>query len=213
MISGFFGLPGVGKTSFLAKIAYLENRRIKRGKSKYKQVYSNFWCDGCFRLSFRDLGKYDISDSLILIDEITLEADSRDFKSFTQQLKQFFVLHRHYNCDIVYFTQQYDGLDKKIRDLTFDLWHVRKLGCFTMARRIYRCLDINKDSHEIVQGYRFPGMIETLLSFLFPFVFRIRRWCFRPRYYKYFDSWDKVELPPYRRSLWARPSGGDEVDS
>ena len=30
MISGFFGLPGVGKTSFLAKIAHKENRRIHR---------------------------------------------------------------------------------------------------------------------------------------------------------------------------------------
>ena len=204
MISGYFGLPGVGKTSFLAKIAYLENRRIRKGKSKYKQVYTNFFCEGCYRLNFRDLGLYDFSDSLILIDEITLEADSRDFKSFTQQLKEFFMLHRHYGCDIVYFTQQYDGLDKKIRDLTFDLWHVRKLGPFTMARRIYRCLDINSESHEIVQGYRFPGFFESVLSLFFPSLFRIRRWCFRPRYYRYFDSWDCPELPVYQRLPWSR---------
>lgn len=211
MISGFFGLPGVGKTSFLAKIAFLENRRIRRGKSSYTKVYTNFWCDGCFRFNFRDLGRYDISNALILIDEISLEADSRDFKSFSAQLKQFFVLHRHYNCDIVYFTQQYDGLDKKIRDLTFDLWAVKKLGPWTMARRIYRTLDINDDSHEIVQGYRFPNFFESVLSFLFPYLFHVRHWCFRPRYYKYFDSWDRVNLPPYNSSLWTRPdaSGGD----
>ena len=29
MISGFFGLPGVGKTSFLAKIAHKENIRMQ----------------------------------------------------------------------------------------------------------------------------------------------------------------------------------------
>lgn len=207
MISGFFGLPGVGKTSFLAKIAFLENRRIKRGKSKYKRVYSNFSCTGCYRLNFQDLGHYDMSDSLILIDEITLEADSRDFKSFSQHLKQFFVLHRHYSCDIIYFCQQYDGLDKKIRDLTFDLWYVKKLGPFTMARRIYRCLDINEDTKEIVQGYRFPGLIETLFSFLFPWLFKLRRWCFRPRYYKYFDSWERISLPPYPARPWVSDGG------
>ena len=202
MISGFFGLPGVGKTSFLAKIAALENKRIAKNKSKYQRVYTNFFCRDCYCLNFQDLGKYDMSDSLILIDEITLEADSRDFKQFTRNLKQFFILHRHYNCDIVYFTQQYDGVDKKIRDLTYDLWYVKKIACWTMARRIYRCLDINEDTKEIVQGYRFPGLIENLFSLVFPWAFKLRRWCFRPRYYKYFDSWEKVSLPPYSSRIW-----------
>lgn len=157
MISGFFGLPGVGKTSFLAKIAHKENKRIKRGKSKYKRVLTNFYCRDCYRLDFRQLGTYDISNSLILIDEITLEADSRDYKSFSHNLKEFFILHRHYGNDVIYFTQQYDGVDKKIRDLTFDLWYVKKIAWFTIATRIYRTIDINENK-EIVQGYKFPGL-------------------------------------------------------
>lgn len=202
MISGFFGLPGVGKTSFLAKIAALENKAIRKGRSKYQRVYTNFSCLGCFKFSFQDLGLYDFSDSLILIDEITLEADSRDYKKFSRNLKEFFILHRHYGCDIVYFTQQYDGLDKKIRDLTSDLWYVKKLACWTVARRIYRVLDINKDTKEIVQGYRFPGIFENLINLVFPGIMGIRRWCFRPRYYKYFDSWETIPLDPYPTHLW-----------
>ena len=189
MISGFFGLPGVGKTSFLAKIAHKENRRIHRGKSKYKRVLTNFYCRDCYRLDFKQLGTYDISDSLILIDEITLEADSRDYKNFSHNLKEFFILHRHYGNDVIYFTQQYDGVDKK------------KIAWFTIATRIYRTIDINENK-EIVQGYKFPGLFENILSFIFPWIIRIRKICFRPRYYKYFDSWDKVELPKRDFEKW-----------
>jgi len=101
MISGYFGLPGAGKTSFLAKIAQKEIKRIKHRKSPYKMVLANFECQGCYQLDFHDMGKYLIENALILIDEITLEADSRDFKKFDQQLKYFFVMHRHYHCDIL----------------------------------------------------------------------------------------------------------------
>lgn len=201
MISGYFGLPGAGKTSFLAKIAQKELKRIKRGKSPYKMVLSNFECTGCHRLDFHDLGQYLIENALILIDEITLEADSRDFKKFNQQLKYFFVMHRHYSCDIIYFCQQYDGLDKKIRDLTKELWYVKKLGCFTLATRIYRILDIDDLTHDIVQGYRFPGVWENILSLLCPPAMPIRKWCYRPRWYKYFDSWTRDELP---KKVWER---------
>ena len=201
MISGFFGLPGVGKTSFLAKIAAKENKRIRKGRSKYKRVLTNFYCRDCWKLNFREMGTYDISDSLILIDEITLEADSRDYKTFSQNLKQFFILHRHYGNDIIYFTQQYDGVDKKIRDLTFDLWYVKKILWFTLATRIYRTIDINENK-EIVQGYKFPGLFENIISLIFPYFVRIRKICFRPRYYKYFDSWDRVELPAHDFEKW-----------
>lgn len=202
MISGYFGLPGAGKTSFLAKIAQKEIRRIKRRRSPYKMVLSNFSCTGCYQLDFHDLGTYLVEDALILIDEITLEADSRDFKKFNQQLKYFFVMHRHYRCDIIYFCQQYDGLDKKIRDLTKELWYVKKVAWWTVATRIYRILDIDDLTHEIVQGYRFPGVWENLISLICPPIMPIRRWCFRPRWYKYFDSWTRDELPEKTWERW-----------
>lgn len=202
MISGYFGLPGAGKTSFLAKIAQKEIRRIKRKKSPYKMVLTNFDCQGCYRLDFHDMGKYLIDNALILIDEITLEADSRDFKKFDQQLKYFFIMHRHYHCDIIYFCQQYDGLDKKIRDLTKELWYVKKIACWTLATRIYRILDIDDLTHDIVQGYRFPSVWENLISFICPPLLPIRRWCFRPRWYKYFDSWTRDPLPEKQWERW-----------
>lgn len=202
MISGYFGLPGAGKTSFLAKIAQQEIKRIKRKKSPYKMVLANFECQGCYKLDFHDMGKYLIEKALILIDEITLEADSRDFKKFDQQLKYFFIMHRHYHCDIIYFCQQYDGLDKKIRDLTKELWYVKKIAWWTVATRIYRILDIDDVTHDIVQGYRFPIVWENLISLICPPLLPIRRWCFRPRWYKYFDSWTRDKLPEKTWERW-----------
>lgn len=158
MITCFFGLPGCGKSTLLAKLAYKELKRIKKGKSKYVRVLSNYFIRGCSVLDFDMIGKYDMSNSLILLDEISLDADSRDFKSFSKPLKQFFILHRHYGCDIIYATQQYDGVDRKIRELTQNLYYMKKAGPLTYATAIYRKITITEDS-EIKMGYVLPKLI------------------------------------------------------
>lgn len=188
MITCFFGLPGCGKSTMLAKIAAKELKRIAKGKSKYKRVLSNYYIEGCQELKFDMIGEVDMSDSLILIDEISLDADSRDFRQFNKQLKQFFILHRHYGCDVVYATQQYDGVDRKIRELTHDLWYMKKMGQLTYATAIYRHITITEDS-DIKVGYIFP----TIFKILFDLKHNIRL-CYRPRYYKYFDSFEAPEL-------------------
>lgn len=187
MINGYFGLPGSGKSTFLTRIAQKELKRIKKGRSPYKHVLTNFYCAGCERVNYKDLGHFDISDSLILLDEITLDADSRNFKQFDEAHKHFFLMHRHYNCDVIYFTQQYDGVDKKIRDITSNLYFVKKRLMFTVATRIYRTLDINELTKEIVQGYRFCNWFERL------FMSGTHQVCYRPKWYKFFDSWDKPQ--------------------
>lgn len=201
MVSGYFGLPGCGKSTFLTMIARKELRRIRRGKSKYQHVLTNFYCEGCELIEYQDLGHYEIRDSLILLDEITLDADSRNFKQFDSFHKHFFLMHRHYNCDIIYFTQQYDGVDKKIRDITVNLWFIRRYGPISVAKRIWRTLDIHEQTKEIVQGYRFSNLFEIL--FMNP-----REWCWRPRWYKYFDSYCVNEgLPPYTYPIWVGEDG------
>ena len=91
MIYEIAGLPRSGKTTALAMIA----QRCLKGKSTagiapHGNVFTTFYCKGCYKLEFMDLKKYDFSDSLILIDEISLFADNRDFKSFDKDLIYFF---------------------------------------------------------------------------------------------------------------------------
>lgn len=208
MIVGYFGLPGSGKTTFLTMLAQRELRRIARGKSKYQYVLTNFYCTGTYKVSYSQLGKFELRNCLILLDELTLDADSRAYKFFSDEKKMFFILHRHFNCDVVYFTQQWDGIDKKIRDLTSDLFYVKKafsnvqgiifkpFQTFSVARRIFRTLDINEYTNQIVTGYRFPNWFERFFG-------RTKQFCFRPKWYKYFDSWEvPFSLPSFCYAEW-----------
>lgn len=189
MITCYFGLPGCGKSTMLTKIAVRELKRIREGKSVYKRVLSNFYIKGCDILDYKQIGQVDMSGSLLLIDEITLYADSRDFKNFSQPLKEFFCLHRHYKVDIIYATQAYDRADKTIRDLTQELFYIRKAGPVSYAQIIYRKITITEDQ-EIKYGYTFATALQTLTNLR-----QNLKFVWRPRYYKYFDSFDCPPLP------------------
>lgn len=186
MITGYFGLPGCGKSTFLAKFA---QHYISLGYDVF--VHEDSPVDGCYTFSWNDLGRYDMSNSVILIDEISLHADNRDFKSLSQQVKQFFILHRHYHCDIIWFTQQYDGVDRKIRELTTCLYYIRSAGMFSYAVRIDRFIWVHKEQKQIQVGYKISNFIRILFAWLNGSL----KICFRPKYYRYFDSFEAPLLP------------------
>lgn len=188
MITCYFGVPGCGKTTILTKIAQKELRKREKGKSKYAHILTNFYCEGCEVVGFDSLASYNISDSLILLDEITLDSDSRDFKTFSKGHKDFFTLHRHLNNDIVVFCQDYSRMDKTIRNNVYDLWYVSKpvfpfFRQFSTAKRIYRNIAINEMNSELTLGYRFATFWETVFS-------PCRKIIYRKPFYKYFDSFD-----------------------
>lgn len=200
MIKLFFGLPGSGKTTLLVKFAYDE--KIKKKRSRYKYVYTNFECSvpGVININNNVIGHYDLApdgNALILIDEATLFADSRDFKNFDYDRLLFFVLHRHFRTDVVIVTQYFDGVDLRIRRIIDRVYYLQK-GLFTgfLYSFYYRIpfgilIPKKKDSEgshlgEIVSGYYQP-------TFLQKWLFRKRVW--RRKYYKYFDSFSKIELP------------------
>lgn len=205
MIKLFFGLPGCGKTTLLTKFA-LDALNKPALRKKYPNVFSNVYLgrggvfDDIIYISHLDLGKYDIRNGLVLIDEATLAFDSRDYKRFSKELVSFFLLHRHYNVDIFLFTQQWDGVDRKIRVITDRVYYVYK-GLFTgkWFTKFYRIpygiiipdpKQGGEKLGEIVQGYAKPNLLQRM------FCSRV----FRPKYYRYFDSWEAPSLP-------ALPSG------
>lgn len=178
MISGIFGLPGSGKSLFLGLIA----QRAVKGKPinfktlslgtlrSYKYVYTNFHCSGCYKLDYDKLGVVNYSDCLILIDEIMLLSDSRDYRKFTDNLKFFYSEHRKSNCDLIYASQSYDDVDKKIRNRTqrlyyIDLWLLE----FSRVRQIDYYFDVSHG--KINEGYSYAP---PLSNFYF----------WRPHYYE-----------------------------
>lgn len=188
-VSLYFGLPGCGKTTMLAKMAY---DAVRRGD--YLNVYSNVHVNipGVTYIDNDCIGTYELRDCLLLIDEATLFADSRDYKKFSKGRLEYFLEHRHRNADIALFTQQWDGVDRKIRTITDRVYYIKK--GLLLGRWISSCYRIPYDIiipdpkkgqggeklGEIIQGYCKPPWIIRLFA----------RRVFRPRYYKFFDSWE-----------------------
>lgn len=188
-VSLYFGLPGCGKTTLMTALAL---KAVKSGK--YRNIYCNVPIK-VFGVTYIDndcIGRYDLSDCIILIDEATLYADNRDHSNFDKMKITYFLEHRHFNADICLFTQQWDGVDRKIRVITDRVFYVYKgifLGrWFTRYYRIPYGIIIPDPKKadgpklgEIVQGYCKPNFLIRLFS----------PWLYRPKYYTYFDSWER----------------------
>lgn len=223
MITGYFGVPGCGKSTFASKKARQINKLIKRDewrvkhhlkrKCPYDRVLTNFACKDCYKINFKDIGIYDIQNACIILDEITIDADNRDFKNFSRSSVEGFIYHRHYFNDIFYYTQNHNAVDKKIKDLTQELFFLRKsifpfFDQFTRAKRIFRTIDINEYTKEIVNGYRFPNLFERIIDFIGLFTFglfkfRLGEICFRPFYYNDFDSFcQPLNLRSFNYEKW-----------
>lgn len=131
MISMFCGVPGSGKSTGLAWVARRATTRPERPiylcgskiADAHPTVYTNFPFPGCYQLDFDTLGRCDYKDCLIIVDEASMYADSRDYKNFSKSLQFAVTQGRKSSVDYIFCSQQYDDLDKKIRNLTVNLYH------------------------------------------------------------------------------------------
>lgn len=202
MIALYFGLPGCGKSTLMAKMAYKATRK----GSRYKNVYVNFpvTVDGVKRIYWDDIGTYNLHDGLVLLDEASVGAISnrafgaRSKKSDNDRIIEWFMMHRHACCDIILFTQRWDGVDASIRKGLLDrVYYIYKPLFTGWFRSKYYQIPYDiiipdpKDGNgeklgEIVQGYCKPGLIGRLFN---------GGTIYRPKYYKYFDSFYMPYLP------------------
>lgn len=218
MIRMFFGVPGCGKTTSAVREIYklkrvplkielynkfvdLTNKIFNKKvfdyiipRQIYKNIYSNFECCLCKKVSLKDLGVWTFPpNSYISVDESSIEYNNRKFKSLPQYTIEWLKLHRHFECDLDFFSQSWDDTDITIRRLVDEIWYVRKLGPFTMLRRIYKKIEIDDNTHQIIDGYKFEKLLVSLFMKLFG-ISNIKIYLRKP-YYKYFDSWSKPNLP------------------
>lgn len=197
MIVCIFGLPGAGKTTLLTRfsiralhdkplfVGHLSFRKYIGSFRHYKRVFSNVPIAGCYKLDFDHLGKYEYDESLILIDEAGTLCDSRQWKNFDDQLRDFLAMHRHYKCDLIIFSQSLD-IDKKIRDRTELVLYIKKFGSWTRIQTIKKDWKI-KEMRELYQPA--PPLACSYI--------------FRPIYYSSFDSFAAPPLPHNPDPLWA----------
>lgn len=202
-----FGKKGSGKSTLLAKYAV-------RYRARGWHVFSTEPILGTVQISYEDIGHRNFPPrSLIIIDEVGMIWDNRNFKSFDSAVRDWFKLQRHDHLTVVMASQTFD-VDKKIRDLCDEMYLVKPfLRVWTYGRRILRVPCLVEASGD---G---PSRIDENLKFDSLLFF----WCgavfftFIPHWTQYFDSfarrnWGaKVDAEPiwlpeslYRQERWHR---------
>lgn len=192
MITGCFGLPGSGKSTFLAWCASraLLGKSLKVGKvsmqhnRKYDRVFTNYPYSGCYVLDTDKLGTCDFSNCLILIDEIACLWDSRNWKYFSGDVSYFFSHHRKYNVDIVYCSQSYKDCDLRIRDKTENVFYITP-WLFSRFRVQPLIHFMGVENFQIIDGYDPSGFFGCkYLSY--------------KKYYTMFDTNSRKTLAPLK---------------
>lgn len=116
MIQCVTGFPGSGKSYFCAWQAY---RALRRGR----KVFSNYPIRGTYRIDFDDLVKYTFPDnSLVIIDEAGRWFNSRDWSKLPNKVFDLFTLHRHFRLDLLVAVQNFQRIDKALREVTELVW-------------------------------------------------------------------------------------------
>ena len=178
-----FGKKGSGKSSYLCKLALYYQKR------KYK-VYTNMLdCQvpGIRIIDADDLGEFVPEEkSVILLDETGMLYDNRNYKQFKPAVRDFFVLQRHYKC-IVYLASQSYNVDKKLRDLTDEMYLVQNIGIvYSLIRPISKKITLTESTSEaesrIAENLRFRFITSWKMFYI-------------PKYSKYFQSFVAPERP------------------
>ncbi len=183
-----FGKKGSGKSSYLTKLA-LQYRK------KGFRVYSNMpdlAIPGARYFDVQKLGDFVPEvDSILLIDEVGMIWDNRNFKNFKPSVRDFFKLQRHYKV-IVYMASQTFDVDKKLRDLTDGMYlQSNFLRVFSLGRRIDRHVTLTEpmadQESRITEALRWSPIWTWTLTYI-------------PRYARYFKTDIIPALPqlPYK---------------
>lgn len=190
----YFGNPGCGKTTFACK--QLKDLQSKRGKKKYgyKRFYANFDNTLCNKISLSGLGSWTLPfNSYLVVDEAGIQYNNRKFKSLPQSTIEWFKLHRHYGVDVDFISQSWEDLDITIRRLVDEIWYLKKVGPFTVVRRIFKKVQVDENTHQIVDGY----FLRKFFGIIFDFIIGLTSFkiFLRAPYYKYFDTYDAPKKP------------------
>lgn len=187
-----FGKKGSGKTTFMCKLALKYSK--KKWFKKSRPVYCNTYVPGTYYFEAEDIGIYHFPENaVILIDEVGLIWDNRDFKNFKNHVRDYFKYQRHYKHTVYLFSQSFD-IDKKLRDLTDHMYLIMNFfNCFSLARRITKTITIthaDKNStgeSKLVDDLQFDSILLFFLGTV--------KLTYIPKYVKYFDSFDTKQLP------------------
>lgn len=179
-----FGKKGVGKSLSMQKDI------LKHQKHGWK-IYadSNTSLENVTMIDASKIHTYSFPrNSLIVIDEINLLWDNRDFKKFDKNIQDWFREQRKKGIKIIAYSQTFD-CDKKLRDLTDRLAIQKKFMRVFTVRRYYvktpRIISAEeaRDTAKIADDY-----IKV------PFMFKGLDITYIPKYVKCYDTNEQKTL-------------------
>lgn len=188
MIITYFGSPGAGKTTLAVK---LMKKAVKKRPASANFDHS---VSGASICDLNGLGSWTFKDgTFLVIDEAGIEYNSRAYKTLSASAIRWFKLHRHFRCDIAVLSQSWDDMDVTIRRLSNELWYIKRVGPWTISRRVYKRITVDKNTEQIIDGYRMASGLWLLFLPLQWIKIVPDHWrlTFRPFYYRYFDSYSK----------------------
>ena len=183
-----FGKKGSGKSTYLVKLA---RKHLKKGWIVYTNMEELFM-PGVRHFEIKHLGDFvPEAHSMLILDEVGIIWDNRDYKTFKPQVRDFFKLQRHYHVKVYMASQTFD-VDKKLRDLCDGMYlHSNFARVFTLGKRITRRVVITESTSEaesrISEDLKICPFWEWTLTYI-------------PRWAKFFDSHAIPDKPHLRYS-------------
>lgn len=189
-----FGKKGSGKSTYLISEAL-------RYQKKGYIVYTNMLdcaVPGVRLIDVNQLGRFvPEANSLLVLDEVGMIWDSRDFKAFKPEVRDFFKLQRHYKVICILASQTWD-IDKKLRDLTDGLYlFVNVFNVFSIGKRIVRKIVLTEATSEAESRISENLKFAPIWNWKFLFI---------PKYKAYYNSFDVPDTPKIRyKSIAGNP--------
>lgn len=183
-----FGKKGSGKSTFMTKTAI---QQLLKGKV----VYSTVDIPGTRSFDVDDIGRCNFpEESIVLIDEVGMIWDNRNYKNFRTDVRDWFKLQRHNKVTVYLFSQTFD-VDVKLRNLTDAMYLITcHFSVLSIARKIKRGIVIvNPDGQSEARIADSLEFVSPLLS-LFGARSLIFTWI--PNWTKYFNSFELPDKPP-----------------
>lgn len=171
-----FGKKGSGKSTYLVRLAH---EHMKKGWIVYTNL-DELFMPGVRHFNIQHLGDFvPEARSLLLLDEVGMIWDNRDYKVFKPSVRDFFKLQRHYRVKVYMASQTFD-VDKKLRDLCDGMFlHQNVARIFTMGKRIVRKVVITQSTSEAESRISEDLVICPFWQWTFTYI---------PKWAKYFDS-------------------------
>ena len=177
-----FGKKGCGKTTDICK-------KSMKYRKKGRTVYTTEYIPDTYHIEPTDIGPYEFEPySVILIDEVGMIWDNRDFKKFQNDVRDWFKLQRHRHLTVYLYSQCFD-IDKKLRDLCDELWIIKNyFNVFSVKKKVKKDLTIVEAKGD--QESRITDDLKVV-PWIIP---GSRQITYLPNYHKYFDSFAAPEL-------------------